>query len=194
MKWSNVEFCMYYDVLGVWQLIQWKFCKLPGKAYVRFMMDQSSAYISITSLSGQGYIDWLGQERRTSIADALELRLPCTNPLIWTPDRQRRYTRPQCFSYSHEYSCSFSKKNLLERLGESVGFNERTEHKNLDTGKFRLSSHPGKHLIWCLLTFWPFEQVADATGRICTKIVPFGSHRLWLWKLWIPLYPSSPLY
>ena len=28
------------------------------------------------------YIDWLVQERRNSIANALELRLPCTNPSI----------------------------------------------------------------------------------------------------------------
>ena len=34
------------------------------------------------------YIDGLVQERRHSIANALELRLSCTNPLIWTRDRR----------------------------------------------------------------------------------------------------------
>ena len=29
------------------------------------------------------YLDGLVQERRNSIANALELRLSCTNPLIW---------------------------------------------------------------------------------------------------------------
>ena len=34
------------------------------------------------SLSARAYIDGLMQERRNSIANALELCLPCTNPLI----------------------------------------------------------------------------------------------------------------
>ena len=32
---------------------------------------------------GMSYIDRLVQERRNSIANALELRLSCTNPSIW---------------------------------------------------------------------------------------------------------------
>ena len=31
----------------------------------------------------EGHIDGLVQERRNSIANALELRLSCTNPWIW---------------------------------------------------------------------------------------------------------------
>ena len=32
---------------------------------------------------GNGHFDWLVQERSNSIANALELHLPCTNPFIY---------------------------------------------------------------------------------------------------------------
>ena len=44
-----------------------------------------SLYPFVISLEATAYLfDGLVQERRNSIADALELRLSCTNPSIWT--------------------------------------------------------------------------------------------------------------
>ena len=44
-----------------------------------------------------GYLDGLVQERRNSIAKALELRLSCTNPSIWCHWNWRESSQADCF-------------------------------------------------------------------------------------------------
>ena len=50
-----------------------------------------------TNFEYETYIDGLVQERHNSIANALELRLSCTNPSIWTCQKCGLFYFPSFF-------------------------------------------------------------------------------------------------
>ena len=56
---------------------------LSGDSRIGHAQDiDNQIHFKITHLNSQHYLNWLMQERLNSIANALELRLSCTNPSI----------------------------------------------------------------------------------------------------------------